>query len=1396
MSISCIVTPSFDKSAIHSGKNTLLSPVAGKNQARHFTVADMFGLFNTKYFVTMNSTFYLERHFIHDGRTYTESELLTASKYIVVLAEPGGGKTDVMKSLAQKLSTSVINASVFAYVGAEKVNSLLVIDAVDEVARIDQSGIHKLLARASALNPDGVIVSSRSSEWGMASTGIFGQFLGASPMVVRLREFGQDEQQAIFKHHAPEEDFFAFQAEVARFNLDMLLPNPQFLQMFADAYLESDRYFADKRSIFALAVERLAKETNQRIPKAPSSFSVAQKIAFSEEVYAKLLLSGAEGVSTIDATENRMYPMLPALFSGNTTCCDILSTQLFKPGDNEDQHRPVHKIVAEYCAANYLIRRIAAPADVLTLAKCLPIIAPNGTPRDELRGLLGWMATLGNRSVQGTIIALDAYAVLANGDPSQLERSSKRQLLNRLKEIEVADPYFRRGDFWRRFSAAGFFTPDVVEEIKPLLTMDNGGHLRDLLLELLADSPVNSQLMTELSQLTLDPNESEHIRTLASRCLFNVQEYNFIGALAVLIFEASHISLNIAAKIIEIAGPENFDCRYLSGFLRVCANIYPSHKEQLAGVVGRRYFIRTLISHVSLHTLECLLDELTHNLCCQCGKESYECDCRNGISKIVGLMVDRYFELAQAPFDPVRIWQWIGNLNFHRQCRADESKSVQVLQENEGLRQGIMSYVFGSLTDREAIFNIKVWKFEGNLHSHSGLQLWKNDYKFILNLAFKIDNVDLWASFLTSHQRYRQKEEQGPDELRTQMRQHALSKPAFMRAWTSYNNAMRQSKQEYVWRFRRSRKMKRRDRKQQEIHYKNINFVNENRDTVEQGRHWACLVRFAELVLMHPENIELEFGDETLVRNALRNCLDFITPVVPTLPELAALQCESQYAYSEMILYAACLEILRAEGSLERVDITLLTALRTHIHMGYDSVSTEERDALQTEVDRLIFPDSESAENYLRQYVEPQLVQPCPHPEIWLLSGEDVFRHSRAKLSVEWLRRFTDLSPDSVDAIFEIAAKYGDRKDLKEIIAERCSQMMSDWPNPTENKDFERKRIFWLIREFYFLENITETYWAWLKSDKDNLRFFYERSGRMSRSEHHAWPELTSIKIGAILDAFIEQWPRVELPNHWGSDSPETEKAYRFLTDLIWSIESDIPDNAIPVLGRLLADPRFVDLHKGLQSIYAGQIRKKALRDFEPPTPDEIVQRLDCDTVITVEGLRQLVLQELNDFQKAIDGGEFNSADRFYEKNERLDEVRSTLIIAERLNLRLEPQGISITPEHQLKDQNRSDFTASKLIGGKRRLLVTEVKGQWHRELYSAASAQLYDRYSIHPDAEQQGIFLVIWFGENETVAGRKSHGIKTAQELKISIEATMPDDLRCLIDVFVLDVSRPLYAG
>ena len=375
--------------------------------------------------------------------------------------------------------------------------------------------------------------------------------------------------------------------------------------------------------------------------------------------------------------------------------------------------------------------------------------------------------------------------------------------------------------------------------------------------------------------------------------------------------------------------------------------------------------------------------------------------------------------------------------------------------------------------------------------------------------------------------------------------------------------------------------------------------------------------------------------------------------------------------------------------------------------------------------------------------------------------------------------------------LFEIAAQHGDRDNLIEIIVESRRSFESDELSLESNEEIEQKRTFWSLRALYFLNDDPQTYLDWLKADRDTIHLLYERSGHMSHGDYSHWPKLTSAKIGSILDAFIDKWPQVELPGHWGTGSPKEENAYRFLTEIIWSISLDNPDNAIPVLDRLLADVRFASLHRDLKSIHAGQIRKKALKDFEPPTPQEIVNRLNADEVVTVEGLRQLVIQELEHFQEAINGGEFNSVDRFYEKNERLSEERCTEIIAERLSLRLEPQSISVTLEHQLKDRSRSDFSVTKMIAGKRKLLVAEVKGQWHKDLFTAASTQLNERYSIHPDAARQGVFLAIWFGENEKVAGRKCHGIKSAKELKNSIEATLPKELKGLIDVFILDVSN-----
>lgn len=1340
----------------------------------------------------MNQTFYLTRTLNADNKIYSEASLLAASRFIVILAEPGAGKTRLMESLAQQLGVSAVTANRFAHTGVWQEGSPLLIDAYDELTKVDVSGIYKLLEYAHRVNPSVLLLSSRSSEWDTATTSAFKEFFGEKPLIARLQEFSQDEQRRIFEYHIPHEDFSAFQAEVARFDLEALLPNPQFLTLFADAYVQSGRSFTDKRAIFAQAVERLAKEVNMTVRTVGGTLSIAQKIDYTSEVFAKLLLSGAEGIATSEANEDSLYPLLGTLVAGATTIHTILSSRLFKPGDTVDTHRPIHKIVAEYAAAAYLTKRVADPTDALTLESCLPVIAPNSTVRDELRGLLGWMAALGNKPIQEAAIKLDPYAVLANGDPSQLEPSSKRLLVGHLKAIEEKDPYFRRGDFWRRFSVAGFFTSDVVDEIKPLLSKGTEGHLKGLVLELLAGSPAINHLSDELRTILLSSQESEYNRLMALNCLLDEGEaYDYYSDLGMLIFEASPTSLQVVSKAIEQLGPNTFNVHYLAGFFRVCTHLYPSHKERFDHVIGERYFVKKLANQLDLATIEILLNELSRSLACTCGKKSFECDCRNGISKIIGVLLDRYFMLAMAPYDPIQVWSWIQNLNFHEHKSSKQSKAVEALQDNRKLRQGIIKHVFGALVDKDEIFEVKVRRFD--FHSHSGLVFHQEDYRFIIDHAFDTDNTTLWVAFRARHKSYRNKAERAPDELRRHMREQALRKPLFMREWAKFNREdLRFERAHRYPNFRHSRRMNQRRRQEDEIHAANIRYVQENRNLVEGGRDWNCLVRFANLILSKPNKIEEEFGCEDIVRNGLRNCLSFIGPSVPDLTKLAELRCNSEYLQLEKILYAACLELIRRDGNLNKVPIKLLIALRTNLDMHYGAVKEGERKALKMEVDRLAFSTTEAAEQFCRHYIEPQARDPrCKHPQVHWLRHDPVFQPISPKIAYEWLRNFPLMPLSALETIFEIVAQYGDRERLKAVIVKRSAESLSASSSELSSEELKERRIFWFIRAFYFLDETGNPYWDWLKSDKDNLLLFNERSGRVSRSDRPSWPTLTANKVEAILDAFFVHWPKVLLPSSWGTESPKDEMAYRFLTEVIWSINSDDPDDAIPTLKRLLGDARYSDLHKDMQSMLAGLERKRSLRDFVPPSPSDTIAILDRGAVVTVEGLRQLVVRELSKLQGAIDGGEFNTAERFYAGNERLDEESCTRIIAERLSLIFEPKNITVTPEHHLKYDKRCDFTTSKVIAGKRRLLVTEVKGQWHPKLYKAASNQLSELYSIHPDAEQQGIYLVLWFGAEEKVAGKAKHQISDAMALQAEIESFLPSELQGLIDVFVLDVSK-----
>ena len=1334
----------------------------------------------------MNKEIYLPR-VLHgtDGKEFNESELLSfKNKVIIILAEPGAGKSCLLDSLSEQLGIRKSIANIFIYSNPQQCSSLA-IDGFDELVKIGPSTVTQALMMASSTSAKKIILSSRSSEWSESYTQQCRNIFSEEPLLVYLKQFNEQEQKILFLHYYPEQNVGKFLEDATNIELASLLSNPLFLKLFSKSYVENNQCFTNRHSAFKLAIEGLAKENNSGYSYDRNILPASKKIELVEDVFTKLMLSGSEGVSLSDSASNHFYPHIVTLNS-DKNINQILSTQFFLPSDGVEQHRPVHRIVAEYCAGNYLAKRLTSIDNPLSLLKILSIIAPNNIVRDELRGLFAWMTVLSeNQRIQEELIDLDPYAILSNGDPALLLPCSKKKLLSKLKVLNQEDPYFRRSDRWRSFSISGFFTDELLDELKSLLSPDNSdGDLQGLLLELLIDSPIVSKLTNELKSIVCNVSfKSKYIRRLAGKCLAKIKESNYREIWEYLIEARDNTSLAIVADMMAKSNTE-FEIDDYIKFLRICSDLYPTD-YRIESVIGERFFIKRFIQKLSFALVVPLLNELSANLSCSCQRK-YNCQCRVGISKIISMLLDRYFELVQEPWDPEKIWEWTKNLYFQNAATKKESLSIKILSENDELRQNIIRIAFGNIFDYKSIYETIFYIFE---RGHSGLNFQLQDYKYIVDLAFDTDNVELWSNFMARHNFYGHK---GPNQLRQYMRMQALEKNAFLRVWYRKNIEDKKSYKRNIYRYSRKKRYRERNKKQRNIRYKNIKYIQENRSLIESGKHFGYLFKFSEIILLEPNKIIEEFGDEQLVRNALYNCLDYIQPNIPSLSKLAELQCQSKSLNLEFILYAACLEILKRDGTLNSVSAEILTALRTNLSSYWLGVNSDDRDRLKQEVDRCLFSNPADAENFLRKYIEPQLAcMECKSSQVNWLADDETFKFLQTTLPLEWLEDFPDMNFSAQKELLKLAIQFGDREKLKEIVQQYCENLLNI--NPTlEEEDIKSKRNFWFAHAFYLLDENYEIFWQELIKDVNSIFISEEHFG--SFGDYTRWIMLSPVKIELILNAFIEQWEEVDLPTSYGSDSPDSEKAYRFLCGLISKLEGIYEDNLVPVIERLLQDARYIKFHTSLRSIRFNYLCKLAIQDFQMPTADQVANFLERNEIISVENLRAVILEELRNYQKDLDGHDITTKSIFYHGEiniqNRVDENTATQRIAERLRLRLENQQVNIMREGYMKDNKRCDIVFSKLINGKTKILPVEVKGQWHPKLYSAFDSQLERLYTIHPDADGQGIYLVLWFGKDEMVAKLKKHKINNAKELYLEIQKQMSEELKKRLDVFVLDLS------
>ncbi|URK18308.1 hypothetical protein M9H61_02010 [Thalassospira sp. GO-4] len=1324
-----------------------------------------------------NPPFYISRHIRVGESILTEEELLASSDLIILLAPPGAGKTELLKRLAELLQVSSLRAAVFRNRPEASLANDLIIDAMDEVARVSEENVWDIFGKASKATGT-VIFASRSSEWESSRTKLIEEQFGREAVTASIVEFTQDEQKLLFERAFQGENFEAFLKETQRFDLTPLLGNPQFLQIFGYAFVQSHGKFQSKLQIYSDAARQLALEANSgRSSRGRPEASAIVKEAGN--IFAHLLLSGASGVTVKETIDDHNYPYIGKfkdVLSIEWTA--LLDSQLFKLGNTQDEHEPVHRIVAEFLAAKHLVNQTEDSSNRLSVRRCLAVIAPNGVVRDELRGLFGWMAALGNIETQKTLIEIDPYAVLANGDPSQLTPQSKTFLIQQLQCLSEQDPYFRRSDMWRSFNIGQFFTNDTVSALRSLIADETvNSHLKILILELLAGTPVVSDLTDELEHLALCRSSHKQERIEAYDLLLDCGEYDATHTLDELISEDTGTSLQMATRLITSCGAEQFTFDVLLVVLRKISALYSRNRPYRRTERYNLYYFTKFLAEFPVEHIEDYIDHLTEDLECTCGKErDFECECRFGRSKTIGCLLDRYFSENKGPYDPERLWAWLKKLRFPNRLTPEDSISVKVLSSNHSLRQDIHKLAFGEAHTAEQYRDVRFGLLID--HHHSGIQIQKRDLIELLKFAEDNSLYELWKCLWAPHSYYSDDKKSNP--VRAFTRKQARKNKELQKIWTQLNrhsiNEWREIKRTHPT---RKNHLQRIDRENKE---KIENDVKKNLDAIRGGKHFWWLQHFSNWEIFGSSEIS-DFVSREISQEALINCIPHLSNHVPSLEEMGQ---HRGHAIAQ-ILFVACL--LRWRNGFPVKDLPKSILLAARVKSGNSSGLDEtEVDAFETELNQAIFSDNDDKEQFARAFIEPGLKRTeGPNFASWL-GSRPFLKTVRKKLSMEWLERFPDMPFDAEYELFKTACKENSQQDICSLISQRLEFYSPKEKREISSSDHDR-RTFWLLNSFFHDDN--KVAWEELKSDRNNLLGIAARSERYLADDEELSPPLSPEKLYDVLDAFFEQWPEVELPSSWGSSSPPGEKAYRYISGIPSRIGRTPPANAIPILDRLIAEERFLKFRNAFLSERAFCLRKLALENFSPPSPSDIMALLRNQEIASVEDLRALIIENLGDLEQQIREAETDTLENFYEGYEHVNENTARNRLVELLKGRMSALNLAIEIERHMRDSNRCDITIASLIDGRRRLLMIEVKGQWHRELFSAASTQLDQRYSVHPDAEQQGVYLVLWFGKDVAIADRKRSEIQSSEQLHSEIIKSMPQELKGRIDVFVMDLSR-----
>jgi hypothetical protein len=1318
-----------------------------------------------------------------------EDELRPFSAYddaanIVLLGDPGAGKTHTFREAAARCGGRYVTARAFLVMPAVKFEGTLFIDGLDErrAGRSDRDTVDALVEKLFAVGPGKVRISCRVADWlggsDLAALHPYFEQRGDT-VVLQLGRLSGDEQRVVLQAEgvsANEADEFL--REATERGVGDFLTNPQNLIMLLRA-VRTGTWPATRKELFELATQLMLKEFDKDRARSGSGiYTVEELRPAAGAACAARLISDVEAISLADHEE---VPTIPSYRSLSMVAPELmiaaLGRRVFVAGPAPESVDYAHRTTAEYLGAAWLADAVRAG---MPLSRLQALMGIDGHPASELRGLHAWLAVHLPEHADRLIDA-DPYGVLTYGDAKSLPQSSCAHLVRALGQLSQTDPWFR-SDYWQAPAIAALSRADMVEEFRAVLRSDTVGFgVRSIVLEAAALGAPMPSLKDDLADVvarTQSPYAERHYALIALLRIGPEGRAAVEAAFHKLGTDAD--ALRLRAEIIHRMYGEHFGPADITVLLRDLAA--STSGEAVSGILF------SLSEHMPLSDIPAVLDGLpqVHR-----AKRASRLNERE-VARFIDRVIVRAWR-GIADLDPAQALRWLRLRNSYSRAYgigpSDHLRSV--MRERRDLLSAIADRFFDALVADDnrwlelarfheiTFFEVTPAESLAHIMSHMARAPRGSEkelflYEAAFGMVFSIHGPEADAAFEALF---------ALADNRTDLR--------------AVRDASMSCKIDGRYLSRPPR-----DDTKQSLEKLRGKFEKEA-EAIRNGSHlgwlkWAALVYFG----MFEDSDELASPHERLVTtlgetNAKIAIAGFIAallrPDVPSLADVVDLSAQHKRYEWWYALTAGLIERWKSNPSLADFSDDFLKAM-----LVFDLVNPVFKAMAGSS--EVVVPDWKAALMQDRPELVHEAYMAIARAKLAKgdevvdglreLMVDDAFKPSRGETALQLLRDFPDADPFRLNELFD--GVFATPAARNEFLAVADRVLTGAVPVGQQQHDK------WLAAGYLLAPSRYEAQVEAVAKQRPEIVFdLRDRSGYGWHGEQQPI-DLTLPQLEFLARLTGTHYPDTDFPRNglWGSTN--AWNAAEYCRKLINSISAIPLQAASEALRRLEADPRMASYNPHLRHALANQERLRRETDYERPDWPSTIKALSNGAPATVADLHALVLDQLDDLRGRIAREDtdiyrwFWNLDAYARPLTPRPEEACRDILVTLLRPALAPKGITVEPEDHMVADKRADISVA--MPGRK--ILCELKRDYHADLWTAADRQLERFYAHDPEAKGFGIYGVFWFGNmRSSPMPKHPDGLelpKSAATLERMLQDRVPADRRNRLAVIVFDVSGP----